>query len=142
MNPCIPHLKWCHSPQQYHLKSHTPTISSEKESIHYASLSAMLNPLHSSTNQELFEKNLCNPRILKERVSTMCLSYINYCLKSEVSITLRYWLCSTHYTAVRIKNCLKNTSAIKVANMKNTDDFHYKEKPSRATTKLTVSKDE
>jgi len=26
----------------------------EKCSIHYASLSAMLNPLHSSTNQELF----------------------------------------------------------------------------------------
>ena len=27
---------------------------------HYASLSAMFNPLHSSTNQELFEKHLCN----------------------------------------------------------------------------------
>ena len=36
-------------------------------------------------------------------------SYINYCLKSEVSITQ---LCSTRYTAFRIKNCLKTTSAI------------------------------
>ena len=39
----------------------------------------------------------------------------------------------------------ESTSAIKIATMKNTDDFHYKGKPSRATTKLTpfaVSKDE
>ena len=37
------------------------------------------------------------------------------------------------------------TSAIEVATMKNTDNFHYEGKPSRATTKSTlfaVSKDE
>ena len=34
-------------------------------------------------------------------------------------------LCSTCYTAVQIKNCLKSTSGIKVAAMKNTDDFRY-----------------
>ena len=53
----------------------------------------MFNPLHSSTNQEQFEK----------------------------------------------------TSAIKIATMKNTDDFRYEGKPSCATTKSTpfaVSKDE
>jgi len=43
----------------------------------------------------------------------------------EVSIALLYQLCSIHYTAVRIKNCLKSTSVIKVATMKSTDDFHY-----------------
>ena len=51
-------------------------------------------------------------------------------------------LCSTRYTGFRIKNCSKNTSAIKIA---TTDDFCYKGKPSRATTKSTlfaVSKDE
>ena len=72
-------------------------------------------------------------------------SYINYCLKSEESITLRCRLCSTHYTAVRIKNCLKSTSAIKIATMTNTDVFHYKQKLSRAIAKSTifaVSKDE
>ena len=72
-------------------------------------------------------------------------SYINYHLKSKVSITLHCWLCSTHYTAVQIKNCSKSTSAIEVATMKNTDDFHYKEKPSRATTKsilFAINKDE
>ena len=73
-------------------------------------------------------------------------SYINYRLKSEVSITLRCHLCcSTHYTAFRIKNCSKSTSAIKIAATKNTDDFRYEWKPSRATTKSTlfaVSKDE
>ena len=72
-------------------------------------------------------------------------SYISYCLKSEVSITLHCQLCSTRYTAVRIKNCSKGTSVIKVATMKNTDDFCFEGKPSRATAKLTlstVSKDE
>ena len=71
--------------------------------------------------------------------------YINHRLKSEVSITLRCWLRSAHYTAVRIKNCLKSTSSIKIATMKNTDGFRYKGKPSRATAKsipFTVSKDE
>ena len=58
---------------------------------------------------------------------------------------LRCELCSTCYTAVRIKYCSKSTSVIEVATMKNTDDFHYEEKPSRTTAKLTsftVSKDE
>ena len=66
-------------------------------------------------------------------------------MKSEVSTTLRCWLCSTRYTAVRIKNHSKSTSANKIATMKNTDDFRYKGKPSRATTKsilFAVSKDE
>ena len=70
---------------------------------------------------------------------------INYRLKSEVSIMLHCQLCSTRYTALRIKNCLKSTSAIKVATMKNTDDFCYEGKSSFATatsTLFTVSKDE
>ena len=71
--------------------------------------------------------------------------HINYRLKSEVSITLRCRLCSIRYTAVRIKNCLKSTSAIKIATMKNTDDFRFKGKSSRARAKSTpfpVNKDE
>ena len=39
----------------------------------------------------------------------------------------------------------ESTSAIKIATMKNTDDFHFEGKSSRATTKSTpfaVSKDE
>ena len=35
-------------------------LSSEKWSIHYASFLAMFNPLHSSMNQELLEKYVCN----------------------------------------------------------------------------------
>ena len=54
----------------------------------------MFNPLHSILNQELFEKHLYNPRTPKERNSAACLNYINYRLKSEVSITLRCRLCS------------------------------------------------
>ena len=97
------------------------------------------------SNQELFVKYLYNPRIPKGRNSAALPNYINYRLKSGVSITLRCWLCSTHYTAVRIMNCLKSTSAIKTATMKNTNDFRYEWKPSRATAKSTpfaVSKDE
>ena len=66
-------------------------------------------------------------------------------LKSEVSITLRCWLCSTRYTAMRIKSCLESTSAIKIATMKNMDGFRFKGKPSHAHAKSTpfpVSKDE
>ena len=58
---------------------------------------------------------------------------------------LHCWLCSTRYTAVRIKNYLKSASAIKIATLTNTDNFRYEEKPSRAIAKSTlfaVSKDE
>jgi len=37
--------------------------------------------------------------------------------------TLRYQLCSTHYTVVQINNCFKRTFVIKVATMKITDDL-------------------
>ena len=90
-------------------------------------------------------KHLYNPRIPKERNCAARPNHINYSLKSEVSVTLCCRLCSTRYTAVRIKNCLKSTSAIEIATMKNTDDFHFEGKPSRARAKSTpfpVSKDE
>ena len=105
----------------------------------------MFNPLHSISDQELFDKHLCNPCMPKERNGAVRCSYLNYCLKSEVSIMLHCWLCSIRYTAASIKNYWKSNSAIKIATLKNTDDFHYEGKPSRATTKLTlftVSKDE
>ena len=72
-------------------------------------------------------------------------NFINYRLKSEVSITLRCRLCSTRYTAIQIKNFLKSTFAIKIATMRNADDFCFEGKPSRARAKSTpfpVSKDE
>ena len=66
--------------------SHNPAtvyqLSSEKRNIHYASLSAMFNLLHSISNQELFEKHFYNPCIPKERNGTTYLSYINYCLNA------------------------------------------------------------
>ena len=40
------------------------------------------NLLCSISNQELFKKHLCNPRIPKERNGATCPSYINYRLKS------------------------------------------------------------
>ena len=103
----------------------------------------MFNPLHSNTNQELFRKHLYNLRIPKEIVPHP--NFINYHLKSEVSIVLRCRLCSTRYTVVQIKHCLKSAFAIKIATTKSTDDFRFERKPSCACTKSTpfpVSKDE
>ena len=40
--------------------------------------------------------------------------------ESEVSITVLCLLCSPRYTAVRIKNCSKSMSVIKVATARNT----------------------
>ena len=79
-------------------------------------------------NQELFEKHLCNSHIPKEIVPRFVVGYVQ-----------------PVYTAVQNENCSKSTSAIKIATIKNTDDFYFEGKPSHATTKLTltaVSKDE
>ena len=102
-------------------------------------------PVMQHFEQELYEKHLCNSRISKEMVPHAPGYINNYRLKSEVSIMLCCRLCSTHYTAVRIKNCLKSTSAIKIATMTNMDDFYYEGKPLYAIAKPTlfvVSKDE
>ena len=63
--------------------------------------------------------------------------------------TIRQIFPSSKFPSVRYSIINKeSTSAIKVATMKNMDDFHYKEKPSCATVKstpfahLSVSKDE
>jgi len=49
----------------------------------------------------------------------------NLSSETEVSIAPLCQVFSTNYTAVRIKNCLKSTFAIKVTTMKNMDDFRY-----------------
>ena len=51
-------------------------------------------------------------------------------------------LCSTRYTAVQIKNCSKSTSAIKIATMKNTDNFRYEGHATAKSTLFAVSKNE
>ena len=69
----------------------------------------------------------------KEKNGTARPSYINYRLKSEVSIMLSA-VCSTHYTAVQLfEKHLCNQSS----HYENTDNFHYEGKPSRATAKST-----
>ena len=53
-----------------------------------------------------------NPCILHHKVVMVV-----HASESEVSITVLCLLCAPRYTAVRIKNCLKSMSVIKVANM-------------------------
>ena len=89
-----------------------------KWSIHCSSLSSMFTPLHSSTNQKLFEKHLCNTMIYDGTACPQLLS------ETKVSIMLHCQLCSNHYTAVQIKNCSKSTSVIKVATMKYDSTMH------------------
>ena len=105
----------------------------------------MFNLLHSISDQELFENPLCNPCIPKQRNGAMHPSYINFHLKSEVSITLCCWLCSTCYTAVRIKNCLKSTSAIKNSHYEKYERFTLQWETIMCYHQIdtfTVSKDE
>ena len=80
----------------------------------------MFNLLHGISNQELFGKHRYNPRIPKEMVPRAPILLL-------------------------IIVCLKSTSAIKIATKKNTDDFCFEGKLSRAIAKSTpfpVSKDE
>ena len=101
---------------------------------HYAAF-RIKNCSKSTSAIHAYQKKWCHAPQLYQLLS----SYINYCLKSEVSITLCCRLCSTHYTAVQIKNCLKSTSAIKIATMTNTDNIRYVEgKPSCAIAKSTL----
>jgi len=77
----------------------------------------MFTPLHSSTNQELFEKY--------GKVAAMWKYVTRPSYRLKLKYPLPFSVSLTRYTAVQIKNCLKSTSAIKVATMKNTDDFRY-----------------
>ena len=52
-------------------------------------------------------------------------SLINLSEKWSIYYTLCFQLCSTSYTVVQIKNYSKSTFVIKVATMKNMDDFPY-----------------
>ena len=47
---------------------------------------------------------------------------INYCLKSVVAITLRFQLCSAHYTVLQTKDSVRIVSAINPVTMENADD--------------------
>ena len=71
---------------------------------------------------------------------------INYYLKSEVSVMLRCQLCSTHYTAVQIKNCSNSISVFKSNHHEKYGQFfRYERKPIICYCQLilfTISKDE
>jgi len=67
-------------------------------------------------------------------------SYINYCLKRRCSVANNVQPVVTG-TAVRIDNCLKRTSAIKIATMKIMDNFCYAIMCTTKSTLFVVSKD-
>jgi len=102
-------------------------------STHYCCLSAMFTPLHSSTNQGLFDKKIwwCRaPQLLSE---------------TEVRIALLCQLCSIRYTAVQITNCFEKHLCNQSSHHNNEKYRRFlatRKKPSHAATKLTVRKNE
>jgi len=103
MNPCILHHVvhiWLCMPQLY-LRVKYP-------------LWYFVSPLHSSRNQELFKKYICNHSIATMKNTMVLRSPCNYSSETFPSLS-----------AMQINNCLKSTSVIKVDTMKNADDFHY-----------------
>ena len=89
----------------------------------------MFNPLHGSMNQELFEKHLYSQSSHYENYKS-CTPQLMVPLLSE-KWSIHYASSSARFgllcTAVWIKNFLKSSSVIKVATMKNTDNYglHY-----------------
>ena len=80
-----------------------------------------------------------------KRNRAACPNYINYRLKSEVSVTLRCRLCSTPLHSSTNQELFEKHLCNRNSHDENTDDFRFKGKPSRARAKSTpfpVSKDE
>ena len=80
-----------------------------------------------------------------ERNGGTCHSYINYDLKSEVSIMVFLSAMFNPFHSSTNQEMFEKHPAIKIATMENMDDFRFEGMPSRATAKLTlfaVSKDE
>jgi len=81
----------------------------------------MFTALHSSMNQELFEKHLCNQSSHYEKYDGAAHPSYRLKLKYPLPFSVSYvWLITLQYESRR---CLKSTSVIKVAIMKNVDDF-------------------
>ena len=99
-----------------------------KWSIHCTSLS---DSLQSSTNQELFKNtSVIKVATMKNMDGSSCPHLCQLLSESEVSIMLLFLLCSTYCISVKIKNCSKSTSVIKIASMKIWNNFHYERKLS------------
>ena len=98
----------------------------QKCSGHYASLSAMFSPLHSTTVKVPLQRS--------KNMTIRTPPTINYCLESAVAITLRLQPCSARYTALQTKNSVRIASAINPVTTENTDDSHLQmEAMHRAT---------
>jgi len=82
----------------------------------------MFTPLHSSTNQELFEKHVCNQSGHYEKYYGAARPGYRLKLKCPLpSLSTMFDL--NWYTVVQIKECLKSTSVLKVATVKNMNNF-------------------
>ena len=79
----------------------------------------MFNQLHSTANQELYEKHLCNQsgHYEKYKWHHPCLSIIEWKVKYPLRFVVSY-----DYVAVQIKNFWK---APKLATLKNMDNLCY-----------------
>jgi len=95
MNPRIPHHK---------VNGYVRLNYIWEWSIHYRSLSDMYTPLHSSTNQELFEKHVCNHGSHYEKHNgAVCPSY-RLKLKYPLPFSVSYdWLVTQQYESRSVR---------------------------------------
>ena len=93
------------------------SIISESE-VPIAVLCLLCLSCYTAVRIKTFQKQVCNHSSHYEKYYDT-----THPTESDASIALLCQLCLTRYTTVRIKKCSKSISALKVATMKNTDDF-------------------
>ena len=95
-------LLWLVTHTAFEMAPHAPAILSEKWNIRYSLLLAMFDPLHSSMNQKLFYKHLCNRSshyekyrwYLLRREAITCYHQIDTLLSAKMNGTQRRTLVS------------------------------------------------
>jgi len=97
-------------------------------SIHYCSLSAMFTPLHSSTNQKLFEKHVCNHNSYYEKYDGTVRP--SYCLKLKYPLPSLSGMfdslhCSTNQEVFEKNLCNKSSHYEKYARFLVTQRSHH-----------------
>ena len=94
-----------------------------------------------SMNQELLD--VIKVATMKTMNGAVWSSYIIYCLKMKYPLCFIVSYCMFNLL-VQIKHCSKSNSVIKVAALKNMDDFHYAQEDITAInwTPFTISKNE
>ena len=81
-----------------------------------------VQPITQHYRREAVKEVLLQQSSHHENTTIRMLPTINYCLVSVAAITLRFQLCSAHYTALQTKNSVRIIPAISPVTTESTDD--------------------